>query len=72
MLDLQAAGGLFSFLGHQVSTVALGVSWQLPVVKTIALALNFQLIVKPSVWLDRMLESGEFLPLGYLCTAERR
>lgn len=72
VLDIQATGGIFSFLGHQASTAALGLSWHLPVVKRIVLELNFRFCVKPCAWLDRRLDLYELLPLAYLCIAEKK
>ena len=63
-------GGLFSFVAHQASTVALGLAWPVPGVRRIAYELNRLLLVYPPLWLDRLDRQGLFAA-GYLAIADR-
>ncbi len=65
-------GGVFSFLGHQISTALLCSVWHLPVVKQIAFELNLWLCVKTCPAMDEWLGTSSVLPLGYLCVARKR
>jgi SAM-dependent methyltransferase len=63
--------GVLSFLSHQLSTVVVGLTWGLPGVRQLAYVLNRLLIVRPSLWLDRVLGLGRFFPLGYSLVARK-
>jgi SAM-dependent methyltransferase len=63
--------GVLSFLSHQLSTVVVGLTWGLPGVRQLAYVLNGLLIVRPSLWLDRVLGLGRFFPLGYSLVARK-
>ena len=69
VITLQQTGGLFTFLGHQISTVLLGLTWHIPIVKRIAFFLNKWLVVRPSGLLDRV--AGSSFASGYLCIARK-
>lgn len=71
VVELTPAGGLFSFLGHQVSTMFLCSLWHLPVIRQIAYQANKWLLVKPCVWLDRLLDKRKIFALGYVCVARK-
>jgi hypothetical protein len=62
---------VLSFLTHQLSTVIVGLSWGIPGLRQVAYAINKLVLVRPSLWLDRVLELGRFFPLGYSLVARR-
>ncbi|MFQ5555750.1 MAG: class I SAM-dependent methyltransferase [Acidimicrobiia bacterium] len=71
-IDIAAYGSVGSFVGHQVSTVALGTTWHVPVVRWVALALNALVVVLPARGLDRLLgRLTERFPVGYTVVARR-
>jgi SAM-dependent methyltransferase len=63
--------GVLSFLSHQLSTVVVGLTWGLPGVRPLVYGLNRLLIVRPSLWLDRVLQLDRFFPLGYSLVARK-
>jgi SAM-dependent methyltransferase len=69
--DIVETGSLFSFLGHQVSIVLLGLTWHRPVLRRLASAVNEVAVVRPAVLLDRVTRMSRLLPLGYVVTATR-
>ncbi len=69
VIDLRQRGGLFSFLGHQVSTVLLTAGWGVPVVRSILWWCNRWLVIGLSVWLDGLAEAGGLFPMGYSVAA---
>lgn len=70
--SIAASGGLFSFLGHQVSTVLLGALWHVPVVSRLAFFLNSWLCVRPCVQLDELLDKQKLFAMGYTVVARKR
>jgi SAM-dependent methyltransferase len=72
VLEIVPTGSLFSFLGHQFSTLLLCALWHIPVLKQIAFWLNTLLCTFPCYWLDRLLSIASKLPLGYVAVAERK
>lgn len=64
-------GGLFSFLGHQVSTLVLGLVWRIPLFKQLAWFLNSWLVVRGADWLDRHLDRSGIFALGYTVVASK-
>lgn len=63
-------GGLFSFIGHQLSTILLGLVWPVRGVRRVVYEINRLLLVLPPLWLDRLDRNGLFA-LGYLAVARR-
>jgi len=72
VLEIVPTGGLFSFLGHQFSTVFVCSLWHIPVIKRIVFSINKWLCVKPCYWLDRAFDRRKFFALGYLCVAVKK
>ncbi len=72
VVALSPAGGLWAFLGHQVSTVWLCALWGIPVVRDIAFFLNRVFCVWPAYLLDRVTDRNKIFALGYVCVAEKR
>jgi SAM-dependent methyltransferase len=71
VIDMQPLAGIFSFLGHQVSTAFLCSLWHIPVVKKVALGVNFFMCVEPCSRIDKIFGLKELMPLGYLCVAKK-
>ena len=70
VLDIKARGGLFSFLGHQFSTIFLCIFWHLPILKNITFFINKWISVKFSYLLDNLIDPGKIFALGYTVVAE--
>ena len=68
---LERRGGLFSFLGHQVSTLVLGLVWRIPVLRQLAWFLNSWLVVRGADFLDRHLDRSGIFALGYTVVASK-
>jgi SAM-dependent methyltransferase len=64
-------GGLFCFLGHQISTGLICLTWHIPVLKHVVFFLNKWLVVKPFFWLDRVTDANKLFALGYVVVAEK-
>lgn len=64
-------GGLFSFLGHQTSTLLLGLAWPVPVVKQAAWFINKWLITRGAFGLDRLVDHTGLYALGYTAVARK-
>jgi SAM-dependent methyltransferase len=71
VVEVRRKGGLFSFLGHQCSTLLLGSVWGLPGLRQLAWFLNKWLITRPLYALDGMLDRGGIFALGYVVVARR-
>jgi SAM-dependent methyltransferase len=72
ILELKERGGLFSFLGHQVSTAVVCLTWHIPVIKHVMFFLNKWLCVYPSRALDALLSGGGMFALGYTVVARKK
>lgn len=70
VLEIDRRGGLFSFLGHQVSTLLLCLCWHLSWIRKAVFFLNAWCCVRICHWLDRVLDQSAF-PLGYTCVAKK-
>ena len=66
VLEIQKRGSLFSFLGHQVSTVLLSVAWPLPGLRQIAWFLNKWCITRLCYSMDHLLDRAGVFALGYV------
>jgi SAM-dependent methyltransferase len=71
VLEIVSTGSLFSFLGHQLSMVAVCSVWHIPVLKYGIFWLNALLCTLPCYWLDRLPGLARKLPLGYVAIAEK-
>ncbi len=72
VLSLQKRGGLFSFLGHQLSTVCLGVVWNVPLLKDMVWFLNSWLVTRLSYALDSVVDGSGTFAMGYSVAAKKR
>lgn len=71
ILELKAVGGLFCFLGHQVSIAFLGLVWHVPLIKNMALWINKLVVVETAIFLDKILDKQKLFAMDYLCVAQK-
>jgi SAM-dependent methyltransferase len=69
---LEQRGGLFSFLGHQLSTLVLGLVWRIPLLRQMAWFINSWLVVRGADLLDRHLDRSGIFALGYTVVARKQ
>ena len=66
MEETRIRAGLFSFLGHQISSVIIPLVWNIPVLREIVFAVNSVIISRGCYYLDHLMPSlMRFFPLGY-------
>ena len=66
VVALQMTGGLFSFLGHQLSTALLTSVWPVPLLRQVIWYLNKWLVTLPCVGLDNLTNKSGIFALGYV------
>ncbi|MEM2676100.1 MAG: class I SAM-dependent methyltransferase [Candidatus Bathyarchaeia archaeon] len=71
IVDIRVKGGIFSFLGHQISIFILGSCWGTPVLRKIALILVKYCLTIPCYKLDQWLDFGGIFALGYVAVARK-
>jgi SAM-dependent methyltransferase len=71
LVELQKRGGLFTFIGHQVSTVVIGLTWGVPVLKDIAWFINSWLVTRLCYRLDAGLDPAGLFAQGYTAVARK-
>ncbi len=71
IIEMKTKGGLFSFLGHQVSNLLVSTFWLLPMIKYIILYLNFLLFTLPCFWIDKLLDKNGIFAQGYVVVAKK-
>jgi SAM-dependent methyltransferase len=71
VLEIVPTGSLFSFLGHQVSTVLVGSTWHIPFLGRIVFLLNAGLCTLLCYALDKLLPISDKFPLGYVVVAQK-
>jgi SAM-dependent methyltransferase len=69
--DVAIRGGLFAFLGHQVSTVVLALVWRWPKLRGLAQFINKWLVTLPCFALDQIGGQRRLFPLGYVVAARK-
>jgi len=70
VIEVTVTGSMASFLGHQLSTIALGTTWHVAGLKWMILIVNAIFITVPCHLVDRLFE-GEKAPAGYVVAARR-
>ncbi len=63
--------GLFSFLGHQISSFLVPLFWTFPLIRTLILWLNYILITLPCFWLDLYTDKNGLFAQGYVIVAKK-
>ena len=71
VLEIRRKGGMFSFLGHQISTLLLSAVWPVPGLRQIAWFLNKWLITQPCFRIDGLFDHSGIFALGYVGVARR-
>lgn len=69
--EISPTGSLFSFLGHQISTAVVCLTWHIPVLRTLAFWANATFVVMPSFALDKATGLQSKFPLGFVVRARR-
>ena len=71
VMEITPRAGVVSLIGHQFSTVTLGLSWHIPLINRLVFALNRWLWVRPCLWLDSVLDRNGLLALRYAAVARK-
>jgi SAM-dependent methyltransferase len=69
IVALEKRGGLFSFLGHQISTLVLGLIWNVRFVRSTVWFLDSWLITRACYGLDQVLDRAGLFAIGYSVVA---
>lgn len=72
VLSITPTGGLFSFLGHQLSTLLLVPFWHIPVLKHLLFVINKYCISHFFSFLDRKMDKNRIFALGYTCALRKK
>ncbi|MBN2004374.1 MAG: class I SAM-dependent methyltransferase [Anaerolineae bacterium] len=72
VLDMHESGGIFCFLGHQVSIMALSLAWPVPGVRQIVRFLNQWLVTRLCYQLDRCFKFSGMFAMGYVAVSRKR
>jgi SAM-dependent methyltransferase len=67
--ELEAKGGLFCFLGHQLSTILLSSTWLVPAIRPFVWQINKWLVTLPCYKADQWLGTSTLFAVGYLAVA---
>lgn len=71
VITIQAKGGIFSFIGHQVSVFLVGLCWRAPVLRQIVSTLIKYCVTLPCYKLDQLVDFGGSFALGYIAVARK-
>jgi SAM-dependent methyltransferase len=71
VVDIAPTGSVMSFLGHQISTVAVCGTYHLPGIRHLVFWANALLCVFPCQLLDRLSGLSHKFPLGYVVVAAK-
>lgn len=71
VIEINARGGIFSFLGHQFSTFFVCLFWHIPVIKHVAFFINKWLCVRLCHFLDKAFDKNHIFACGYTCVAQK-
>ena len=67
--EIERTGSMFSFVGHQISTLMVVAVWKIPLVRWVVFAVGAALITLPCRIADSILGTDR-LPLGYVVVAK--
>lgn len=70
-VDITKRGGLLTFVGHQVSTAILTLTWRIPVVRRIGWTLNKWLVTRLAYGADSRLDRNGLFAMGYTAVARK-
>jgi SAM-dependent methyltransferase len=71
VLEVDESGGIFSFLGHQVSIVLLSLAWPVPGMRQVARFLNRWLVTRLCYQLDRYFRFSGMFAMGYVAVSRK-
>jgi len=71
VLHLEHRGGLFSFIGHQISTLTLSAVWRVPILRRIFWLINSYLVTRLCYAIDQILNPSGLFALGYTAVVRR-
>lgn len=71
IVGIWVKGGLFSFLGHQISILIIGACWGVPILREMAAILVKYCITIPFYKLDKLFDFGGIFALGYVAVAQK-
>jgi SAM-dependent methyltransferase len=71
IVELHQRGAVFTFLGHQLSTVVLTLTWGIPVLRQIAWFANRYAVTTLCYALDGLLPGSAILAAGYTAVARK-
>ena len=71
IIEINVRGGIFSFLGHQFSTLFVCLFWHIPVIKHIVFFINKWLCVRFCNFIDKTFDKNHILACGYTCVAQK-
>jgi SAM-dependent methyltransferase len=72
IIELVKRGGIFSFFGHQIATLVVGVSWIFPGLRQVVWWLNSWLITRLCFAIDNVFDNSGLFALGYSLVAKRK
>jgi|YelNatPaOPRAMG01_1025707.scaffolds.fasta_scaffold14612_4 SAM-dependent methyltransferase len=72
VVDIQAKGGIFCFLGHQLSIIIMSICGEMPyLIRKIALAVTKHCITLPCYKMDQIWDPDRLFALGYVAVARK-
>ncbi len=71
IINIYTRGSLFSFLGHQLSTLLLSALWPIPGLRQVAWVLNKWLITYLCYNIDRVCDPSGLFALGYVAVVQK-
>ncbi len=72
VISIEPTGGLFCFLGHQLSTILLLPVWHIPILKNIVFCINKWCVVKLFCFCDTIFDKRKIFALGYTCVFKKK
>ncbi|HEY4495214.1 MAG TPA: class I SAM-dependent methyltransferase [Candidatus Paceibacterota bacterium] len=70
-ISIIPVGGLFSFIGQQISMALVIPFWHIPIIKHIVFFINKWLIVKTCFLIDLTFDKNKLFAVGYVCIAKK-
>jgi len=72
LISIKERGGVFSFLAHQISSVLVTATINIPIIAQMVYFLNALLIALPAYYTDLLFKTTKRLPAGYTILAKKR
>lgn len=70
-IEMVPKAGIFSFLGHQVSTFWVSLTWSIPGLRDVVYFLNEWLVTRLCFGLDQLVGRSGLAPLGYVAIGHK-